>query len=75
MYVCMYVCGCVFILCPLAASPNFALLVLARAVSGIGEASFAGLAPTYIDDIAPIKHRTVRKYKRAEISFNIHRHF
>lgn len=25
----------------------------ARAVSGIGEASFIGLAPTYIDDIAP----------------------
>jgi len=38
------------------ASFDFWSLMIARAVSGIGEASFIGLAPTYIDDIAP-KHR------------------
>ena len=27
-------------------------------MSGIGEASFIGLAPTYIDDIAPPKHHS-----------------
>ena len=38
---------------------GFKTLVLARTISGVGEASFAGLAPTYIDDIAPPKHRSL----------------
>jgi len=41
------------------ASIGFWSLMMARAISGIGEASFAGLAPTYIDDIAPPQRKSV----------------
>lgn len=34
-------------------APNLAALIAARAVVGIGEASYATLAPTLIDDLAP----------------------
>eukprot|EP00002_Diphylleia_rotans_P004425 TRINITY_DN1326_c0_g1_i2.p2 TRINITY_DN1326_c0_g1~~TRINITY_DN1326_c0_g1_i2.p2 ORF type:complete len:283 (+),score=51.86 TRINITY_DN1326_c0_g1_i2:68-916(+) len=37
---------------------SFHMLAFCRMVTGIGEASFAGLAPTYIDDHAPIESRT-----------------
>jgi len=40
-------------------SLEFWTLMAARAISGIGEASFAGLAPTYIDDIAPHHQKSV----------------
>ena len=40
-------------------SIGFWSLIMARIVSGIGEASFIGLAPTYIDDIAPEKRRSI----------------
>ena len=43
-------------------SQEFYSLTLFRAVIGIGEASFAGLAPTYIDDIAPHTYKTVRVF-------------
>eukprot|EP01104_Vermistella_antarctica_P014814 TRINITY_DN4720_c0_g2_i1.p1 TRINITY_DN4720_c0_g2~~TRINITY_DN4720_c0_g2_i1.p1 ORF type:complete len:513 (+),score=101.48 TRINITY_DN4720_c0_g2_i1:317-1855(+) len=39
-------------------SVEFYTLGIARMLIGVGEASFAGLAPTYIDDIAPNKSRT-----------------
>lgn len=32
--------------------------LFSRILTGVGEASFAGLAPTCIDDIAPVKSRT-----------------
>lgn len=38
---------------------DFLPLLIARIVTGVGEASFAGLAPTCIDDVAPIAHRTI----------------
>ena len=38
---------------------DFWSILIARIVSGIGEASFIGLAPTYIDDIAPEKRRSI----------------
>ncbi|HEU0031756.1 MAG TPA: MFS transporter [Kofleriaceae bacterium] len=36
---------------------NLWLLILARAVVGIGEASYATLAPTIIDDVMPAQHK------------------
>lgn len=38
---------------------DFWSLVIVRALSGIGEASFIGLAPTYIDDIAPQNRNSI----------------
>ena len=38
---------------------NFITLLGARILTGVGEASFAGLAPTCIDDVAPLAHRTI----------------
>jgi MFS family permease len=38
---------------------NFITLLGARILTGVGEASFAGLAPTCIDDVAPLRHRTI----------------
>ena len=40
-------------------SVDFYSLVGSRLLIGAGEASFAGLAPTFIDDIAPPKQRSV----------------
>lgn len=40
-------------------SEKFIPLLTARILTGVGEASFAGLAPTCIDDVAPMKHRTI----------------
>jgi MFS family permease len=34
-------------------APKFGLLVVARVLSGVGEASFQTVVPPYIDDIAP----------------------
>lgn len=34
-------------------APKFGVLVLARVLSGVGEASFQTVVPPYIDDIAP----------------------
>lgn len=42
-----------------AAAPTYGMLLAGRILSGVGEASFAGLAPTLIDDNAPGKRRTV----------------
>eukprot|EP00002_Diphylleia_rotans_P009923 TRINITY_DN2029_c0_g1_i3.p1 TRINITY_DN2029_c0_g1~~TRINITY_DN2029_c0_g1_i3.p1 ORF type:complete len:401 (-),score=65.88 TRINITY_DN2029_c0_g1_i3:402-1604(-) len=41
-----------------AIAPNFYFLAFCRMVTGAGEASFAGLAPTYIHDNAPTESRT-----------------
>ena len=38
---------------------SYGVLLLARVLIGIGEASFAGLAPSYIDDVAPPERRTL----------------
>jgi len=38
---------------------DFLTLLGARILTGVGEASFAGLAPTCIDDVAPPIHRTI----------------
>ena len=42
-----------------AAAPNYASLFVARALVGVGEASFVSLAAPFIDDVAPknVKHR------------------
>eukprot|EP01102_Stenamoeba_stenopodia_P010583 TRINITY_DN3210_c0_g1_i2.p1 TRINITY_DN3210_c0_g1~~TRINITY_DN3210_c0_g1_i2.p1 ORF type:complete len:544 (-),score=119.94 TRINITY_DN3210_c0_g1_i2:346-1935(-) len=40
-------------------SVDFYSLTVARTIIGIGEASFAALAPVYIDDIAPYYRRTL----------------
>lgn len=50
----MWVAAAVFA----AISAEMYSLAIARMLIGIGEASFAGLAPTYIDDIAPTPTRT-----------------
>eukprot|EP01028_Stygiella_incarcerata_P014052 TRINITY_DN894_c0_g2_i1.p1 TRINITY_DN894_c0_g2~~TRINITY_DN894_c0_g2_i1.p1 ORF type:complete len:498 (+),score=115.26 TRINITY_DN894_c0_g2_i1:119-1612(+) len=42
-----------------ALAPNYLLLVCARVLSGVGEASFCGLAPTVIDNKAPRDKRTL----------------
>lgn len=42
-----------------AFAQSYAMLLVARVTIGIGEASFAGLAPAYIDDIAPAEKRTL----------------
>jgi MFS family permease len=42
-----------------ALAPNYGTLVAARIAIGVGEASFAGLAPAYIDDVAPPARRNV----------------
>lgn len=39
-----------------AAAPSFAILLLARAAVGVGEASFVALAQPFIDDYAPVGH-------------------
>jgi MFS family permease len=39
-----------------AAAPSFAVLLLARAAVGVGEASFVALAQPFIDDYAPKGH-------------------
>lgn len=38
---------------------NFITLLGARILTGVGEASFAGLAPACIDDVSPKKWRTL----------------
>ena len=43
------------LLCGLA--PNFWVLLVARMVSGVGEASFQCIVPPYIDDMAPPSKR------------------
>jgi MFS family permease len=40
-------------------APNYGTLLAARIAIGVGEASFAGLAPAYIDDVAPPHRRNV----------------
>ncbi|KNC47540.1 major facilitator superfamily transporter MFS_1 [Thecamonas trahens ATCC 50062] len=40
-------------------APSYVQLVIARSLTGVGEASFCGISPTMIDDIAPPKQRTV----------------
>ena len=42
-----------------AISWSYSVLLIARVLIGIGEASFAGLAPSYIDDVAPPERRTL----------------
>lgn len=42
-----------------ALAPSYEVLLVARITIGVGEASFAGLAPAYIDDVAPPAKRTV----------------
>mmetsp|Transcript_11756 Transcript_11756/g.16314 ORF Transcript_11756/g.16314 Transcript_11756/m.16314 type:complete len:479 (-) Transcript_11756:39-1475(-) len=49
---------CVAAVCA-AISIDFYTLVGSRLLIGAGEASFAGLAPTFIDDIAPPKKRSI----------------
>ena len=41
------------------ASQTYWQLVIARSVTGVGEASFCGISPTVIDDLAPPAQRTV----------------
>jgi MFS family permease len=48
-------CGATFLT---ASAPTFWVLILARALSGVGEASFCAIAPTTIDNVAPAKSRT-----------------
>lgn len=45
--------------CLCGLTDNFITLLGARILTGVGEASFAGLAPTCIDDVAPLAHRTI----------------
>ena len=45
--------------CALTGVGDFFPLLAARILTGVGEASFAGLAPTCIDDVAPLAHRTI----------------
>lgn len=58
------VCACVrlkvlFIVFRIGAAQSYPQLVIARCLTGIGEASFCGLSPTVIDDIAKPHQRTV----------------
>ena len=41
-----------------AAAPNYASLFVARALVGVGEASFVSLAAPFIDDVAPKERKT-----------------
>jgi MFS family permease len=38
---------------------GYYLLIVCRAITGIGESAFASLAQPIIDDIAPTKHRSL----------------
>eukprot|EP01006_Ploeotia_vitrea_P048474 TRINITY_DN67240_c14_g1_i1.p1 TRINITY_DN67240_c14_g1~~TRINITY_DN67240_c14_g1_i1.p1 ORF type:complete len:653 (+),score=54.42 TRINITY_DN67240_c14_g1_i1:93-1961(+) len=41
------------------AAPNYPLLLIGRIVTGMGEASFVGIAPTLLDNVAPGSKRTI----------------
>eukprot|EP00762_Andalucia_godoyi_P002245 ANDGO_07587.mRNA.1 putative sphingolipid transporter spinster homolog 3 len=48
-------CGAAFLT---ASAPDFYLFIIGRSIVGVGEAGFCGLAPTIIDNVAPVKQRT-----------------
>lgn len=63
MFIGLVIWACVTIFCGftgiISAKAGYFLLAACRCMVGVGEAAYAPVAPTLLDDVAPVKYRTI----------------